>query len=70
MRAARLHGRHDLRVDTIPEPGPPGPDEIRVAPLWCGVCGSACPSGAIDYPLFHDAQILAEIDALAATGGA
>ena len=40
MRAARLHGRHDLRVDTVPEPGPPGPDEIRVAPLWCGVCGS------------------------------
>lgn len=40
MRAARLHGRHDLRIDTIAEPGPVGPDEIRVAPLWSGVCGS------------------------------
>jgi len=40
MRAARLHGKHDLRIDEIPEPGPIGPGEIRVAPLWCGVCGS------------------------------
>jgi (R,R)-butanediol dehydrogenase/meso-butanediol dehydrogenase/diacetyl reductase len=40
MRAVRLHGTHDLRVDTIPEPDSVGDNEIRVRPLWAGVCGS------------------------------
>ena len=40
MRAVRLHGKHDLRVDSVPEPASVGADEVRVKPLWAGVCGS------------------------------
>jgi len=40
MRAARLHGNHDLRVEEIPEPGDVGAHEVRVAPRWCGICGT------------------------------
>jgi len=38
--AARLHGKHDLRVDDVPLPGDVGPGEVRVRPRWCGICGS------------------------------
>ncbi|MDX6569097.1 MAG: (R,R)-butanediol dehydrogenase / meso-butanediol dehydrogenase / diacetyl reductase [Gaiellales bacterium] len=40
MLAARLHGRHDMRVEQIPEPSDLRPDEIRVRPRLCGICGS------------------------------
>jgi NADPH:quinone reductase-like Zn-dependent oxidoreductase len=30
MRALRLHGDRDLRIDDIPEPPPPGPGEVRL----------------------------------------
>jgi (R,R)-butanediol dehydrogenase / meso-butanediol dehydrogenase / diacetyl reductase len=40
MLAARLHGNRDLRVETVDDPGAPGPGEIRVAPRWCGICGT------------------------------
>lgn len=40
MRAARLHGEGDIRVDEVPEPPAPGPDEAIVAPLWSGLCGT------------------------------
>jgi hypothetical protein len=32
MRAVRVHGVRDIRVDEVPEPGKPGPSEILVAP--------------------------------------
>jgi (R,R)-butanediol dehydrogenase / meso-butanediol dehydrogenase / diacetyl reductase len=39
MRAARYHGRGDVRVDDIPAPDlRPGTVAIDVA--WCGICGS------------------------------
>jgi L-iditol 2-dehydrogenase len=37
MRAARLHGIRDLRVDTVPAPEP-GPNELLVRVEGCGVC--------------------------------
>jgi (R,R)-butanediol dehydrogenase/meso-butanediol dehydrogenase/diacetyl reductase len=40
MLAARLHGRHDMRVDQISPPSDLRPDEIRVRPRLCGICGS------------------------------
>ena len=40
MRAARLYGARDIRVDDVPEPGPPGPGEALVAVGSVGVCGS------------------------------
>ncbi|WAM13719.1 MULTISPECIES: 2,3-butanediol dehydrogenase [Rhodococcus] len=39
MRAARFHGRRDIRIDDIPEPElRPGAVKLRVA--WCGICGT------------------------------
>jgi (R,R)-butanediol dehydrogenase / meso-butanediol dehydrogenase / diacetyl reductase len=40
MLAARLHGNRDLRVDEVPPPESPGPGQVRVAPVWCGICGT------------------------------
>lgn len=40
MRAVRYHGRDDIRVEDVPEPGDPGPGELLVRPLWCGICGT------------------------------
>lgn len=40
MKAARLHGAHDIRVDAVAEPADLRRGEIRVGPKWCGVCGS------------------------------
>ncbi|RKN37783.1 alcohol dehydrogenase catalytic domain-containing protein [Streptomyces hoynatensis] len=40
MRAVRWHGRGDVRFETVPDAPEPGPDEIRLAVAWCGLCGS------------------------------
>src|SRR5262245_43678798 len=40
MRAVRVYGRGDIRIDEVREPGLPGPSEILVAPTWCGLCGT------------------------------
>ena len=37
MRAVRVHGLRDIRIDEVPDPGAPRPSEILVAPLWGGV---------------------------------
>ena len=37
MRAARLHGIGDLRVETLPDPEP-GPGEVLVRTRACGIC--------------------------------
>jgi (R,R)-butanediol dehydrogenase / meso-butanediol dehydrogenase / diacetyl reductase len=38
--AARLHDNHDLRVEQVPDPTHLGPNEVRVRPRWCGICGT------------------------------
>ena len=40
MRALRWHARRDVRLDDVPEPAPPGPDEVTVEVQWCGICGT------------------------------
>ena len=40
MLALRWHGRRDVRLDEVEEPGPPGPGEVQLRPLWCGICGT------------------------------
>lgn len=40
MKSVRLHGARDLRVDTIPEPGPPGPGDVLIEVGAVGICGS------------------------------
>jgi (R,R)-butanediol dehydrogenase / meso-butanediol dehydrogenase / diacetyl reductase len=39
MRAARLWGNRDIRVEDVPIPTA-GPDECIVEVEWCGICGS------------------------------
>lgn len=40
MKAARLHGPHDLRIDELPDPPGPGPGEALVEVTAVGICGS------------------------------
>ena len=39
MRAIRFHGNQDIRLDQIPV-AKVGPDQVKLAPEWCGLCGS------------------------------
>src|ERR1035438_2609787 len=40
MKAARLHGPGDVRVERVAAPGPPGPGEALVEIRAVGLCGS------------------------------
>ncbi|MBT8200290.1 MAG: alcohol dehydrogenase catalytic domain-containing protein [Acidimicrobiia bacterium] len=40
MRAVVYYGPSDIRVENVDEPGGPGPGEVLVRPLWCGICGT------------------------------
>ena len=40
MRAARLYGPRDLRVEDVPHPGEPGPGEALLRVTAAGICGS------------------------------
>lgn len=40
MRAARYYGKGDIRVEDIPEPQLREPDDVLVAPSYCGICGT------------------------------
>ena len=50
MLAVRLHGPRDLRVDRIPHPGAPGPDQVLLRITAVGICGS-------DLHTYQDARI-------------
>jgi len=50
MTAARLHGPSDMRVETLPHPGPPGEAQVLLQVLSMGVCGS-------DLHSYADARI-------------
>lgn len=39
MRAARYHGRGDIRIEELPEPEV-RPGEVGIDVAWCGICGS------------------------------
>lgn len=40
MKAARLYGPGDIRVEELPDPAPPGPGEVLLAVTAVGICGS------------------------------
>jgi (R,R)-butanediol dehydrogenase/meso-butanediol dehydrogenase/diacetyl reductase len=40
MKAARFYGKSDIRVEEVANPGAPKADEVVVAPLYCGICGT------------------------------
>ena len=39
MRAARYHGRGDLRLEDVPEPSP-GAGDVKLRVLYAGICGT------------------------------
>ncbi len=39
MKAARFHGRGDIRIDEVPEPATL-PGTVKVEVEWCGICGT------------------------------
>lgn len=39
MKAARFHGKEDLRIDEVPEPSP-GPGQVKLRNAYAGICGS------------------------------
>ena len=50
MKAARFHGRGDVRVEDVPEPHP-GPGQVQIAVEWCGICGTDLHE-YLDGPIF------------------
>lgn len=40
MKAARLYGKQDLRIDDVEEPGAPEPGWVTLDVGWAGICGS------------------------------
>jgi len=40
MRAARLYGAGDLRVEDVPAPSAPGAGEVLIRVSHCGICGT------------------------------
>ncbi|WP_031466297.1 zinc-binding dehydrogenase [Sciscionella sediminilitoris] len=39
MKAARFHGKEDLRIEEVPEPSP-GPGQVKLRNAYAGICGS------------------------------
>ncbi len=40
MRAARFHGKSDIRVEDVPEPTIKAADDVLVEVAYCGICGT------------------------------
>ncbi|KAJ9655594.1 hypothetical protein H2198_005595 [Neophaeococcomyces mojaviensis] len=40
MKAARYHGKRDIRIETIPDPPPPKSNEVTIDVYWGGICGT------------------------------
>ena len=40
MKAAVWHARNDIRIETMPDPDPPGPGEVILKVSYCGICGT------------------------------
>ncbi len=40
MRAARFHGKSDIRVEDVPSPKIKTPDDVLVEVAYCGICGT------------------------------
>ena len=55
MKAAVYHGRHDIRIQSVPEPGDPGPGEIVLEVVRAAICGTDSSEWA------HGPLLIAEI---------
>jgi (R,R)-butanediol dehydrogenase/meso-butanediol dehydrogenase/diacetyl reductase len=54
MRAARWHGRGDIRIDRVPIPTA-GPGEVLLRVTWCGICGT-------DLEEYRDGPVVIPVD--------
>jgi (R,R)-butanediol dehydrogenase/meso-butanediol dehydrogenase/diacetyl reductase len=54
MKAAVLHARGDLRVEDVPDAPAPGPADVRIRVLACGLCGT-------DVHEYTDAPVLSPL---------
>src|SRR5262245_3297017 len=54
MRAARWHGRGDVRVQEVPVPEP-GPGDVVLKVAWCGICGT-------DVEEYRDGPVVIPVD--------
>ena len=54
MRAARWHGRGDVRVEDVPIPAI-GPGEVLLRVSWCGICGT-------DVEEYRDGPVVIPVD--------
>jgi L-iditol 2-dehydrogenase len=80
MRAARLHGPSDVRIESLPRPGAPGPGEALLRVRAVGICGSdlhtyldgRISSTQLPQPLIPGHEFAGVIQAVGdgATGGA
>lgn len=55
MKAAVWHARNDIRVETVPDPGPPGPGEVVIRVGACGICGT-------DLEEYRDGPLFIPVD--------
>jgi (R,R)-butanediol dehydrogenase/meso-butanediol dehydrogenase/diacetyl reductase len=58
VRALRLHGDHDLRVEEVAAPAAAGPGEVVVAPVSAGICGTDVHLYDGGRPIAGEPQIL------------
>ncbi len=67
MRAAVLHAPGDVRVEEVPTPAP-GPGEVLLRVVRCGVCGSDVPrliaDGAHRYPVILGHELSGTVHAV------
>ncbi|WP_053383243.1 2,3-butanediol dehydrogenase [Leucobacter celer] len=40
MKAAVFHGAKDIRIEEVAEPTDVAAHEVRLKPIWCGICGT------------------------------
>ena len=40
VKALRFHGKGDLRIENLADPGKPGPGQVRIRNRYCGICGT------------------------------
>jgi (R,R)-butanediol dehydrogenase / meso-butanediol dehydrogenase / diacetyl reductase len=40
MKAARFYAKQDIRVEETDPPKGIAPNQLRILPLWCGICGT------------------------------
>ena len=55
MKAAVWHARNDIRVESVPDPGPPGPGEVVIRVGACGICGT-------DLEEYRDGPLFIPVD--------